>query len=67
MDENNYYKCVVLTQIEDAKGRLKNRKENYIVSAVSPTDVEVKMAKHLQMSDYSIVGINILNIVEIVK
>ena len=67
MEENNYYRCTIRTQGEDAKGRVKYRKENYIVSAVSPTDVEVKMRRHLEMSDYDVVGINVLNIVEIVR
>ena len=67
MSENNYYKCTIKTVFEDAKGREKFKKENYIVSAVSPTDVETKMAKHLEMTDYEIVAINLLNIIEIIK
>lgn len=67
MNENNFYKCTIKTETEDAKGRVKYKKENYIVEAVSPTDVEVIMAKHLEMADYEVVGINVINIVEIIK
>ena len=67
MGDSNYYRCTVKTSFEDKKGNLKYKKENYIVSAVSPTDVEVKMAKHLEMADYEVVGINVINIVDIIK
>ena len=67
MEENNYYRCTIRTQFEDAKGRMKSRKENYIVFAVSPTDAETKIAKHLEVTDYEVVSINLLNIIEIIK
>jgi len=67
MNENNFYKCTIKTETEDSKGRVKYKKENYIVEAVSPTDVEVKMAKHLDMSDYEVTSISIVNILEIIK
>lgn len=67
MNENNYYRCTIKTETEDGKGRIKYKKENYIVEAVSPTDVETKMAKHLEMTDYEVISISILNIIEIVK
>jgi len=62
-----YYRATIKISFEDKKGNVKFKKENYIVSAVSPTDVETKMAKHLGMEDYEIVGINTMNIVEIVE
>ena len=65
MNENNFYKCTIKTETEDSKGRVKYKKENYIVEAVSPTDVEVKVQKFLDMTDYETVSISILNIVEI--
>jgi hypothetical protein len=67
MKDGNYYKVAVKTEFEDAKGRMKSHKDNYIVLAVNPTDVEVKMATHLSMSDYEIIGINLLNIVEVIE
>jgi hypothetical protein len=67
MEENNYYRCTIKTSFEDRKGRIKYKKENYIVFAVSPTDVEVKMRKHIEMTDYDVVGINVMSIVDIIK
>ena len=67
MNENNYYKCTIKTEFEDAKGRMKARKENYIVQAINPTDVEVKVQKFLEMSDYETVSISVLNIIDIIK
>ena len=64
---NQYYKATIKTEFEDAKGRMKTKKENYIVFAISPTDVEVKLAKQLPMSDYEVLSINVLNIVEIIN
>jgi hypothetical protein len=67
MNENNYYRCTVKIEYEGKKGNTKYRKENYIVSAVNPTDVEVKMRKHLEMTDYEIVGINVMSIIDIIR
>ena len=64
---NQWYKVTVKVEFEDAKGRQKFKKESYIVSAMTPTEVEMKMAKQLEATDYEIVGINTTNIVEIVK
>jgi len=64
---NQWYKVVVKVEFEDAKGRQKFKKESYIVLAMTPTEVEAKMAKQLEATDYEIVGINTTNIVEIVK
>jgi hypothetical protein len=67
MNEKNYYKVTIKSEFEDSKGRMKTRKDNYIVSAVNPTDVEVKMTKQLSMSDYEITSINLLNIIEVIE
>lgn len=64
---NQYYKATVKVQFEDKKGNVKFKKESYIVYAISPTDVEAKLSKHLGVEDYEIVGINTTNIVDIVK
>lgn len=63
---NQYYKVNVKTSFEDKKGNMKFKRESYIVFAMSPTDVEAKMATHLGTADYEIVGINTTNIVDIV-
>ena len=64
---NQYYRASIKTSYEDKKGNVKYKKENYIVYAMSPTDVEAKMAKHLGTEDYEIVGINIVGIVDVIK
>ena len=46
---NQYYKCTVKMSFEDKKGNLKYRKDPYIVFAMSPTDVEAKIAKFLEI------------------
>jgi len=67
MNDLNYYRCSIKTSFEDKKGNLKYKKENYIVEAISPTDVEIKVQKFLDMSDYETVSISLLNIVDIIK
>lgn len=67
MSEKNYYKCTIKTEYEDNKGRMKVKKENYVVEAVNPTDVEAKMEKHLKITDFEVVAISLMNIIEIVK
>jgi hypothetical protein len=67
MNENNYFKATVKTSYEDSKGRQKFKKENYIVVGISPTDVETKIAKELEGTDYELVGVNVINIVDIIK
>jgi hypothetical protein len=64
---NQYYRATIKMSYEDKKGNVKYKKENYIVYAMSPTDVEAKLAKHLGVEDYEIVGINIVGIVEVIK
>ena len=67
MNDLNYYRCSIKASFEDKKGNLKYKKENYIVEAISPTDVEIKVQKFLDMSDYETVSISLLNIVDIIK
>jgi len=64
---NQYYRVTIKMQFEDKKGNIKFKKDNYIVFAMSPTDVEAKLAKHLGVEDYEIVGINTTAIVDIIK
>jgi Domain of unknown function (DUF4494) len=62
-----YYRATVKMSYEDKKGNVKYKKQNYIVSAMSPTDVEAKLAKHLGAEDYEILGINTTNIADILS
>jgi hypothetical protein len=62
-----WFKAIIKIETEDDKGRTKVKKEAYIVSAITPTDVEAKLAKHLSMSDYEVVAISTQNIIDIVK
>lgn len=62
-----YYKCTVKVSFEDKKGNLKFKKENYLVSAISPTDIDAKMAEYLKPTEYEIVGINVSNIMDVIK
>lgn len=58
MSENQYFKCVVKVEYEDSKGRIKYRKEEYLVNAVNPTDVEVKITKEMEgAGEFEIVSI----------
>lgn len=67
MSENNYFKVSIRTEYEDRKGNMKYQKQNYVVFAISPTDVEEKMAKQLQITGYEIVSISLMNIVDVIK
>lgn len=62
-----YFKCVTKTEWEDDKGRVKFRREAYIVSAISPTDAEAKLIKHMGTTDCEVINIAVTNIVDIVK
>jgi hypothetical protein len=61
-----YWKASIRIASEDDKGRTKYRRENYLVYALSPTDVEAKLAEHLNMADYEVTSINLQNYVEII-
>ena len=60
-----YYKTTVKIAYETNKGALKYKSESYIVYAISPTDVEAKLAKELNGEDYEIKNISVTNIVGI--
>ena len=67
MSENNYWRATIKISYEDKKGNLGYRNENYIVYAVSPTDVEKKLAEHLGVSDYEVTSIGLISIVDVLK
>lgn len=60
-----YYKATIKIEEENDKGQLKKRSESYIVKAVSPTEVETKLAEELSGFDYEITNISILKVVSI--
>jgi len=64
---NQYFKATIRVSFEDKKGNTKFKKECYIVYASSPTDVEAKLTEKLKGEDYELVGVNITNIIDIVK
>jgi hypothetical protein len=66
MSEKNYYKCIVKTEYE-AKGKMKFKRDEYIVEAISPTDVEAKITKQLEGLDFDIAQITLTKIIDIVR
>ena len=64
---NQYYRATIKVSFEDKKGNTKFKKENYLVFAMTPTDVEAKLAKHLGMEDHEIISISVSNVVEVVQ
>lgn len=64
---NQYYKVIVKVETEDDKGKVKYRKEEYIVNATGPTDVESKITQRLEGLDFEIKSINLTAIIEIIE
>jgi len=62
-----YWKCTVKIEWENEKGQVKYRKENYIINALNPTDVETRVTEHLKGSDFEIVNISVTNIIDIIN
>jgi hypothetical protein len=67
LSENQYYRCIVKTDYEGAKGKMKSRRDEYIVEGISPTDVEVKITRELEGYDFEIAQISLTKILSIVK
>jgi hypothetical protein len=66
MSEKNFYKAVVKVEFEDNKGRVKYRKEEYLVNGVNPTDVEVKINKEMEgYGEFEIVSIVLTKIISV--
>jgi len=66
MNEKNFYKTCVKVSYEDSKGRVKFRKEEYLVNAVNPTDVEVLVTKEMQgAGEFEIVSIVLTKILAV--
>jgi len=64
---NQYFKCAVKVEWENEKGQVKYRREDYIVNALNPTDVEAKITEHLKGSDFEIASISITKIIDIIN
>ena len=67
MNEKQYYLTAIKVASENAKGRIKYRRDLYVCEAVSPTDVEKKMSTYLETADYEIVQITASKILDIIK
>ena len=67
MSENNYFKCAVRIPGEDAKGKIKFRKDEYLVFAISPTDVEAKITKYLKDTDFEITNVSLTKVLEVIQ
>jgi hypothetical protein len=67
MAENTYFMVTVDLLNEDAKGRIKKQKQQYVVQGISPTDVEAKVTKELEGYDFEISKIAATKIVDIIK
>lgn len=66
MNEKSYYKVCVKVEFENDKGQVKYRKEEYLVSAVNPTDVETQIVKEMEGSgDFEIVSIVLTKILAV--
>jgi len=64
---NQYFKCVVKIEWENDRGQTKFRREEYIVNAINPTDVETRVTEHLKGTDFEIVNISVTRIVDIIN
>jgi len=66
MSERQYYKAVVKVEFENEKGKIKFRKEEYLVNAVNPTDVEVQVNKEMEgAGTFEIVSIVVTKILSV--
>jgi len=61
-----YYRAVVKVEIE-VKEKIKYHKEQYIVQAVNPTDVEAKLNDYLKNVDFEVDSISQTRIIDIIK
>jgi hypothetical protein len=68
MSEKSFYKATLQVEFE-VKGKLRKRREEYIVEAISPTDVEAKVVAHLKgnTEDSEISSIVLTKIVDILR
>lgn len=64
-----YYSVLVSVEIEDAKGKLKKNKENYLVDALSVTEAEAKLVSKFTKEgvnlEYEVVKVSETKILEV--
>lgn len=66
MTDKAYYRCCVRVEYENDKGRTKFRREEYLVNAVNPTDVEAQINKEMEgTGDFEIVSIVLTKILAV--
>ena len=64
-----YYSVLVSVEIEDAKGKIKKNKENYLVDAMSVTEAEAKLVKKFVADgvrlEYEVIKVSETKILEV--
>lgn len=64
-----YYSVLVAVEVEDAKGKIKKNKENYLVDALSCTEAEAKLVQKFVTEgvnlEYEVVKVSETNIIEV--
>ena len=64
-----FYSVTVAIEIEDAKGKIKKQKENYLVDALSVTEAETKLVnkftKEAVKLEYEVIKVSETNIIEV--
>jgi hypothetical protein len=64
-----YYAVTVAVEIEDAKGKIKKQKEQYLVDALSVTEAEAKLVKKFTKDavqlEYEVVKVSETKVLEV--
>jgi hypothetical protein len=64
-----YYSVLVAVEVEDAKGKIKKNKENYLVDALSCTEAEAKLVQKFVSEgvnlEYEVVKVSETRILEV--
>lgn len=64
-----YYSVLVAVEIEDAKGKIKKNRENYLVDALSVTEAEAKLVNKFVKDgvnlEYEVVKVSETKIIEV--
>ena len=65
-----YYAVMVAIEVEDAKGKIKKQKENYLVDAMSCTEAEAKLVQKFTKDavklEYEVVKVIETKIIEVI-
>jgi hypothetical protein len=66
-----YYAVTVAVEVEDAKGKIKKQKEQYLVDAVSVTDAETKVTKLFEdegmSTDFQVKSVKETKILQVIE